>query len=103
MSVGVEEYASGSLLVHDSSTGHLLSSVYAHDHSVMSLNFSADESLLVTDMLDKTVKVWNVSNCEYVQIIDGHTEGVNHVCFISDRNDCIVSASDDQTVKVWRC
>ena len=51
---------------------------------------------------DKTLKVWDVATGECVATLQGHSKGVRGVA-ISPDGWRVVSASEDETLKVYGC
>jgi len=46
------------------------------------------------------VHIWDVSSGKLLQVLNGHDDDVNSVCFSGDGL-YVVSGSDDKSVKVW--
>ena len=53
-----------------------------------------------SDLVDKSVRVWDASTGETLKVLEGHTDYVMSVAFSSD-DSRIVSGSDDKSVRVW--
>ncbi|PIQ20460.1 MAG: hypothetical protein COW65_14840, partial [Cytophagales bacterium CG18_big_fil_WC_8_21_14_2_50_42_9] len=58
-----------------------------------------------TCSMDKSIKVWHAQSFKLLKVIDkarhaGHGTSVNKL-FWSDRQNSLVSCSDDRTVSVW--
>ncbi|KAJ1394659.1 WD40/YVTN repeat-like-containing domain superfamily [Sesbania bispinosa] len=58
------------------------------------------EDILYTASLDKTVKVWRISDLKCIETIKAHPEPINAI-IVSD-DGVLYTASDDATVRVWR-
>jgi WD40 repeat protein len=79
-------------------------SLKGHTHSVRSVTFSPDGALLASGSLDKTVRLWRVSDGTPVRTLEVHTSwhaGVTSVAFSPD-GALLASGSDDKTVCLWR-
>src|SRR5436190_8184662 len=70
-----------------------------HDNAVYAAAFSNDGRQLATASLDNTVKLWNVTDGQFVGTLKGHGDGVAFVGYLKDNR--IVTASLDKTLKVW--
>ena len=76
----------------------------AHSAGVTSLDYMHDYGLVVTSSTDSTVKVWDLWRSatereKPVQTLTGHGAGVVSCCYLVDM---VMSASRDQTVRIWR-
>jgi WD40 repeat protein len=49
---------------------------------------------------DKLIKIWDATTGDIIQTLSGHSEGISDIAW-SAHNDCIASASDDKTVRIW--
>jgi WD40 repeat protein len=72
-----------------------------HTSGAISVSFSPDGSLIASGSLDKTIKIWRVSDGSLVRTLTGHTNRVESVTFSPDGS-LIASGSDDNTIKIWR-
>jgi hypothetical protein len=79
-----------------------------HAGGVNSVAFSPDGSMIasgggydVTGKLDKTIKLWRVSDGKLLRTLEGHTWEVHSVAFSPDGS-MIASGSEDETIKLWR-
>ncbi|KAI6216721.1 F-box domain-containing protein [Aphelenchoides fujianensis] len=113
--------------IWDVETGAQLNTLTHHSEAVLHLRFtngmlvtcSKDRSIAVWDMVspkqislpprppraigrpsigDRTIKVWNADNCEYVRTLNGHTRGIACLQF---RDRLVVSGSSDNTIRLW--
>ena len=62
--------------------------------------FSPDGTHLASVGHDQTVRVWDVSTNECLQVLRGHDNWVWSVAFSPD-GQILASASQDETIKLW--
>ncbi len=80
-------------------TGEVLQRCKVHEKGINDLQF--DATVLVTCGIDCAIKVLDVTTCQILQSIQGHSSPVLSVCF--DRM-VVLSLSTDGTMKQWlRC
>lgn len=91
-----------------------------HENWVWSVAFSLDGKMLASGSSDRTLKLWDVETCTCFRTLTGHSQAVRSVAFASScldttsrkrdgetgstaqsSNFCIVSGSDDCTVRLW--
>ena len=77
----------------------------AHYWAIYDIDFSATGEYFATASRDKTIKIWDAEKLEVVQRMEGlkdlaHTHSVNALLWMNYK-DYIVSAGDDQSIKVW--
>ncbi|XP_063618425.1 serine-threonine kinase receptor-associated protein [Cydia splendana] len=74
---------------------------FDHDHIVKSVNFNADDSLLLTASNEKLIRVFDLNKPEAgpVEKFSAHTSSIRHAVFL--HNSRIASVSDDLTMRVW--
>lgn len=89
----------GSLKMWDLASGRVVKEYTEPYALVTSLAISPNGFYLVRG--GKNVKLWDAKNAQKVTSLRGHFKNVNSVAF-SPNGQMIASASDDQTVKVWR-
>lgn len=88
----------------DAHTGYFLERYEGHADSVYSVAFAPDGKSLASGSLDKTLKIWDLSEsrtrsrCKIT--LPGHTDFVLSVAFSPDGN-WLISGSKDRTVKFW--
>ena len=77
--------------------------VSGHTDDVRSLAFKPNSYLLASASLDKTVRIWDVSdvgNLRHLRTLRGHTESVYSVAWSPDGR-TLASGSNDGTVRLW--
>jgi len=74
-----------------------------HSHYVMMVAFNPkDANTFASASLDRTVKVWGLSNLQPHFTLEGHEKGVNCVeYFAGGDRPYLVTGADDNMVKVW--
>ncbi|KAM0683755.1 WD repeat-containing protein 5 [Mitosporidium daphniae] len=75
-------------------------SLSGHSQSISSVKFSPDGNYLGTASLDKTVKIWRVSDGRLEKTLEGHSGGISDIAWSNDSK-LICSASDDTTLILW--
>ena len=65
-----------------------------HASSVKSVNFSPDESIIISAGVDTTIKVWNKIDGKLIKTLSGHQSWVNSACF-SSNGKTILSCSEE--------
>ncbi|XP_010249627.1 PREDICTED: uncharacterized protein LOC104592122 [Nelumbo nucifera] len=71
-----------------------------HLGAISSLAVNASDDLLYSASIDKTVKVWRISDLKCIETIEAHSEPINAVAVGDDG--VLYTASDDATIRVWR-
>jgi coatomer subunit beta' len=74
-----------------------------HTHYVMSVVFNPkDPNTFATASLDRSVKVWNITNATPNFTLEGHEKGVNCVEYYRGGDKpYLISGSDDKTARIW--
>ncbi|KAG8379978.1 hypothetical protein BUALT_Bualt07G0145800 [Buddleja alternifolia] len=71
-----------------------------HLGPISSLAINASDDILYSASLDKTVKVWRISDFKCIETIQAHPEPINAIALADDG--VLYTASDDATIRVWR-
>ncbi|KAH6758823.1 hypothetical protein C2S52_000985 [Perilla frutescens var. hirtella] len=71
-----------------------------HIGPISSLAINTSDDILYSSSLDKTVKVWRISDFKCIETIQAHPEPINAIALADDG--VLYTASDDATVRVWR-
>ena len=66
----------------------------------MSINYSIDNSLIVSASSDKSIRIWNVATRKQIGLLQGHTDWVYSANFSPDMK-FIISGGKDTTVRIW--
>lgn len=73
-----------------------------HHFSVTTIAWSPDGSKVASGgSMDKTIRVWDANTGQILHTLEGHTGCVKHVSW-SPNGMFLVSASRDQTVRLWK-
>uniref|UniRef100_A0A3Q3QZH0 Small-subunit processome Utp12 domain-containing protein n=1 Tax=Monopterus albus TaxID=43700 RepID=A0A3Q3QZH0_MONAL len=75
-------------------------SMFAHDDSVMFLQFVPKTHLFFTAGKDRKIKHWDADKFEHIQTLEGHHREV-WCLTISPSGDHIVSSSHDKSLRLW--
>ncbi|XP_022859780.1 protein JINGUBANG-like [Olea europaea var. sylvestris] len=71
-----------------------------HMGPISSLAINVSYDILYSASLDRTVKVWRLSDLKCIETIQGHPEPINDIVVADDG--VLYTASDDAAVRVWR-
>eukprot|EP01147_Barroeca_monosierra_P002089 gene2089-7999_t len=87
------------VLLWDTLSGEVISTMEGHRSSVTSVAFSRDGRLIVSGSQDETVKVWDTMTGDLVITLGNHSNCVTSVDFSPDAG-WVVSGSDDSTLNI---
>mmetsp|Transcript_46697 Transcript_46697/g.119165 ORF Transcript_46697/g.119165 Transcript_46697/m.119165 type:complete len:424 (-) Transcript_46697:17-1288(-) len=71
-----------------------------HTDSIVAMSFNAAGDLLATGGMDGFVKVWNSSNGDLVQTLEGPGEAINWLEW-HPKGDIVLAGSEDYSVWMW--
>lgn len=74
--------------------------VSAHKDAVEDLKFTPDGQSLVSCSVDRTIKIWSLSDGKRKQTLTGHTDSVNALAIVP-AGDLLASASRDKMIRLW--
>jgi WD40 repeat protein len=82
-----------------------------HTDAITSINFSRDGQYVVTASVDKTARIWDISQLETQHAIGtrkrhfitlgGHTEAISNASFSPDGEYVLTASYEDKTARVW--
>ncbi|KAK1797615.1 hypothetical protein P4O66_007909 [Electrophorus voltai] len=76
-------------------------SMFAHDDSVMFLQFVPKTHLFFTAGKDRKIKQWDADKFEHIQTLEGHHGEVWCVA-VSPNGDYVASSSHDKSLRLWQ-
>lgn len=87
--------------VWDLRTGRCIMFMDGHLKEVNSVDFSPNGYQIITGSQDNTIKIWNLRQRKLEYTIAAHTNVVSKVLFEKNKGNYIMSASFDNSVKLW--
>jgi len=75
-------------------------SMSGHTDAVTSCAFSADGQHIVSGSQDNTLRIWDFSSGDCIQVLTGHKRSITSCAFSPDGNS-IISASGDKSLRLW--
>ncbi|KAG8439474.1 hypothetical protein GDO86_005618 [Hymenochirus boettgeri] len=90
----------GHILLINGNTGDTKSKISVQEKQVTCCCLSAVCQLAAIGFGEGTVQVFNLSSGKILQNLKGHSSTVQHCQFTEDGK-CLVSSSDDSTIRVW--
>ncbi|XP_011500960.1 PREDICTED: WD repeat-containing protein 37 isoform X2 [Ceratosolen solmsi marchali] len=86
--------------LYDAESGEIIHTLCGHDQELTHVSTHHAQRLCVTSSQDNTFRLWDFREPFHsVSVFQGHTETVTSAVFTKE--DKIVSASDDRSIKVW--
>jgi WD40 repeat protein len=71
-----------------------------HKDSVLKVRFIQNGKYFISASGDYSINMYDSNTFELLKTFTGHEEIVNSLCFSHSEN-CIVSGSRDNTIKIW--
>ncbi len=94
------EEGATTVAVWDSQTGEKITEFPAHSNRMVAVEYSPDETQILTGSLDGTAALWNADTGERVHEFSGHEGGVYALSFSPDGT-LILTGGEDDTCRVW--
>ena len=96
--------AANDVRLYDASSGTNVATIQSHEGNAVALAFSANSNQLVTTGIDRTIKIWDVTNAgqgrtQLVRTFGGSALPITSVTFSSDGR--TISTSASSAVNVW--
>jgi len=92
---------SGFLYFWNLEDGSLLSQKEHLFGIVNSIDFSPDDSMVVTGTADKIVRLWDVASATVIKELQGHSDQVTGVCFSPDGHNIASGAINEASIRIW--
>jgi RNA polymerase sigma factor (sigma-70 family) len=90
----------GAILLRDTRSGVVRSTLTGHDDAVTALVFSRDGKYLASSGPDAVVRVWDAKSFKALHALKGHTSWVYSLAFSRDGKQ-LASGSYDRTIRLW--
>jgi WD40 repeat protein len=90
----------GIVKLWDTATGECIQVMEIFNGKVMSVNFSQDGNLLAISC-ESIVQIWDLATQTCIQTLTGHTKLIYSLTFDPARQQILVSAGDDGTIREW--
>ena len=93
----------GYLRVWNLNTNALVLEIPAHNFGIYKIEFFNNGKHFCTASRDKSIKIWNASDCSVVSKLErkqgGHSHAVNDICKLDEHTLC--SVGDDKRIIIW--
>ena len=70
----------------------------AHEDEILCL-LELPDNLLASGSMDKTIKIWNLSDLTLNRVLEGHDDYVNSMILLP--GEVLLSCDDDETIRAW--
>jgi WD40 repeat protein len=91
----------GFIYFWNAADGELLNQATGLFGLVNSLDFSPDDSMLVSGTADNIVRIWDVGTASVLKELPGHASQVLGVCFSPDQQRIASGAGIEATIRIW--
>ncbi|EDN67751.1 beta transducin-like protein [Beggiatoa sp. PS] len=91
----------GTITQWDATTGVELNTLQGHTSRVYAVAFSADGSQAVSGDGQGTINIWDIAQGKAISTYEAHNDIVSSVTFLATDNNKVLSASYDNTIKLW--
>ena len=79
--------------------GSLIRKLTGHNKNVRSIKLIPNTNRLISASIDHTIKIWNITNGECIQTLNGHENVVTCLDLMSEHK--LISGSWDCQIKIW--
>jgi len=86
--------------IYDTNTGQKLAELQGHEGGISYVEFSRDESSVITAAQDGTVRIWNAVTGKMRAVLRGHRKPVVSAALSSDG--LLVVSTDADTIRLWK-
>ncbi|RPJ27124.1 MAG: hypothetical protein EHM33_09120 [Chloroflexi bacterium] len=90
----------GSIAIWNISDGKEIARLQADSKPIKSLDFSPDKSMLVSNAVGKTARLWDLGQKLQLFALEGHGLNISRVLF-SPEGDTVITAGEDFKILVW--
>jgi WD40 repeat protein len=88
-----------SIRIWDSMSQYKCIKIILFHNDTISCLISVNNDLFASASYDKTLKLWNAHNYQYVDTIKAHKMGIT--CLLRIKDGCFATGSGDKTIKIW--
>lgn len=82
-------------------TGKHIHTINGNKDSIMSIFISKDGKYITSSSVNGLIKVWKIKGGEEICKLEGHTTRAREAVFHPTKENIIVSASNDKTIRIW--
>lgn len=74
--------------------------IHGHSSGCLFASFSPDGRFIVSGSADKTARIWNVSDCRQLSVLN-HTESVDFACFNVNGQHIVTTSEWEKPINIW--
>lgn len=82
-------------------TGKHIHTINGNKDSIMSIFISSDGQYLTSSNVNGLIKIWKIKGGEEICRLEGHSTRAREAVFHPTKENTIVSASNDKTIRIW--
>lgn len=91
------------IVIYDIHKNKVINNIYTNMGTVLCLNFSSDDLMLVSSTTDNNIRIWDTNNDKLLNIfVDSHSKIsiINTVVF-APKKKCVVSGDSNGNIRIW--